>query len=307
MWHTENEKYSEVVALVDGLVSDFENQMYEQVQHHLNDKDRFTANLRGIWWKSFVAYESMSIIAMELATEHIKANENRNEDTTKYDIKFFALMNIHARAAQIFAEILCLLEQGFTDGAFARWRSLFEISVYALFISRNSNQVALGYINQSDTEEKNATWAKSADCFRDKKGNVTFKMIFDSCQQSKNADDIWYKQYELASKIVHPSPQGTMKRLGNAETNNTMLVTGSDWGLHIPLEHAAITFGQISATFFAERRNDGSSLAIIIMQKWVDVVRKHAYEAVGTCFPNIEDAEQIYKNYLNKHQKISVD
>ena len=52
------------------------------------------------------------------------------------DQVFFVLWRLHARSCQITMEILALLKSGFADGAHARWRTLHEIAVTALFIKQ---------------------------------------------------------------------------------------------------------------------------------------------------------------------------
>lgn len=57
-----------------------------------------------------------------------------------------ALVILHTRACQTTLEILTLLENGLADGAFARWRTLYEISVVALLIDRFGDAIAERYI-----------------------------------------------------------------------------------------------------------------------------------------------------------------
>ncbi|AZG33998.1 DUF5677 domain-containing protein [Shewanella psychromarinicola] len=47
------------------------------------------------------------------------------------------LMRQHAHACRITSEIIHLLKGGYADGALARWRTLFEISVNCLIINKH--------------------------------------------------------------------------------------------------------------------------------------------------------------------------
>lgn len=58
-----------------------------------------------------------------------------------------ALLRLHARACQIAGEIETLLRAGFSDGALARWRTLHEVSIIALFLQQQGNAVAKRYID----------------------------------------------------------------------------------------------------------------------------------------------------------------
>jgi hypothetical protein len=60
----------------------------------------------------------------------------------KQDHKFEALIRLHANAALICGEVLELLRGGYASGAHARWRSLHETAVVALFIGSETRETA---------------------------------------------------------------------------------------------------------------------------------------------------------------------
>jgi hypothetical protein len=66
------------------------------------------------------------------------------------------LVRLHARACQVAAEVLALLRQGFPDGAMARWRTLHEIAVVAMFIRDRGEAVAERYLLHSTMESYKA-------------------------------------------------------------------------------------------------------------------------------------------------------
>src|SRR5205085_1323322 len=59
-----------------------------------------------------------------------------------------------ARACQVTDEIICLLENGFADGAMARWRTLHEIAVVATIISQYGESIAERYLAHQAVESK---------------------------------------------------------------------------------------------------------------------------------------------------------
>lgn len=69
-----------------------------------------------------------------------------NEATLSGGITFATLAVLHARACQVSSEILVLLRCGFADGAYARWRTLYELSAVSLFIEKNGKEVAERYL-----------------------------------------------------------------------------------------------------------------------------------------------------------------
>lgn len=62
------------------------------------------------------------------------------------EIVFAVLAILHARACQVSSEILVLLRFGLADGAFARWRTLYELSAVCLFIAKHGQEVAERYL-----------------------------------------------------------------------------------------------------------------------------------------------------------------
>ena len=61
-------------------------------------------------------------------------------------LKREALLILHTRACQTTLEILTLIENGLPDGAYARWRTLYEITVVAFFVSRFGDGAAKRYM-----------------------------------------------------------------------------------------------------------------------------------------------------------------
>lgn len=59
---------------------------------------------------------------------------------------FVALSRLIARGTRVAGEIQALLLAGFADGALARWRTLYEISITATFIARHGDETATRYL-----------------------------------------------------------------------------------------------------------------------------------------------------------------
>ena len=57
-----------------------------------------------------------------------------------------ALLGIHARALRTVTAVLVLLENGLADDAYARWRTLYELSVAAAFLSEHGEDAAERYL-----------------------------------------------------------------------------------------------------------------------------------------------------------------
>jgi hypothetical protein len=57
-----------------------------------------------------------------------------------------ALAQLHVRACQVAREVMILMENGFADGAMARWRTLHELRVIMLVIQDGGNELARRYL-----------------------------------------------------------------------------------------------------------------------------------------------------------------
>src|SRR5579863_8404617 len=66
------------------------------------------------------------------------------------------LIRLLVRGCQVTDEIICLMENGFADGAMARWRTLHEIAVVAAVISQHGDTIAERYLDHQAIESKRA-------------------------------------------------------------------------------------------------------------------------------------------------------
>jgi Family of unknown function (DUF5677) len=76
--------------------------------------------------------------------------------TTVKELLPSILTRLHVRACQVTDEIICLLENGFADGAMARWRTLHEIGVVAAVLHRHGEEITKRYLAHQAVESKRA-------------------------------------------------------------------------------------------------------------------------------------------------------
>ena len=131
------------------------------IQKNKSNLDMVLSEIEAEYGEVFSIYETMYYIAVDIA---IKINEKSEERRAAY--KYISIFHIHGRACQIALEILCLLRNGFADGAFARCRSLWELAIYSQFISENDEGIAQEYYKQAEDENppRKAVWVKNAPC-----------------------------------------------------------------------------------------------------------------------------------------------
>jgi hypothetical protein len=189
------------------------------------------------------------------------------------------LLRLHAHACRIFGEITTLLEGGYPDGAFARWRSLHEIAVTAIVLRDNGSAAAEDYRlyglvqavagmnsfqetalemgrEQYAPEELEAANRLSAeilsqrgDDFRSRNGwarRYVGSSRFENLQQSAGLQK-WRGDYRLASRDIHTDYREMGSLLAMAEAKTDLLVCGqSDSGIVEPAHSAAITLLQVT-------------------------------------------------------------
>ena len=112
---------------------------------------KFLAHQDSIWYDVFSLSQSMYQIAVDSSKAFSDYYRTSLEPSKRASLQytFIALEQIHGRACQEFLEILYLMRLGFADGAFARWRSLFELQCTALFISQQGETIAKQFIDAS--------------------------------------------------------------------------------------------------------------------------------------------------------------
>ena len=133
---------------------DFE-QFLARVPEHVRQERRLAATakrrIRDIWGGSLdllvaLLHESRAMGDQFLRLEYETAK-------TSNDLVFFATMHLHANACLVTSEVITLLEAGYSSGATARWRSLHEVAVYAMFIVKHGPGTAERYLRHGHIKD----------------------------------------------------------------------------------------------------------------------------------------------------------
>ena len=120
-----------------------------------NEIIAFRNHLENRWGIPLSKLRMMLTIAREWCQELNSESENSKEDNKLklHDI----LIRLQARACQVADEIICLLENGFADGAMARWRTLHEIGIVAAVISKHGDGMVERYVAHQAVNQ-NVRW-----------------------------------------------------------------------------------------------------------------------------------------------------
>lgn len=259
--------------------------MYEEVMSFRADEQEFIARQEQKWYRAFVSSETLYIMVLQAAEAYInyvsELDDNEKESRTW---EFLAMQHIHGRAMQEYLEIITLMKNGFADGAYARWRSMYELSIISSFISEHGEKVAKAFVEASETDDR-YEWARASGVFSDNKKYITFNDIQKKCDINSPA---WIKQYDLANKTVHASPQGTFGRLCNMGDENVIPVGRSDYGITTPAEHSAISLVQITTMFFSIFSFSNIVIAMKGISDWINVIREIYFKTHDEVFPDDE-------------------
>ena len=106
---------------------------YQRSEHQQFQQDNYER-----WQNGIDLLEQFININQEAAEDFIQRYTEQHNDIDE-DHQFQALTLLHARAIQTSNEILVQIKNGHTDGAYARWRNLYETAVTALFIKDHPN------------------------------------------------------------------------------------------------------------------------------------------------------------------------
>ena len=189
------------------------------------------------------------------------------------------LTRLHARACQVTYEVLVLLQSGLADGAIARWRSLHEIAVVAMFLHEHGEEFAERYVEHQHVEarraarnyvrcqerlgyeplrpEELAEIEASAEiaidrfgaAFEDQYGwagplKKKRKITFADIERAAGVGHL-RAHYQLACHNVHGNPRAAFYRLGLSD-EPVLLAGPSDQGMSDPAHLTAISLAQCS-------------------------------------------------------------
>jgi hypothetical protein len=223
------------------------------------------------------------------------------------------LVRQHVRACQVTDEILCLLENGFADGAMARWRTLHEIAVVAAIISRHGEDIAQRYLAHQAVESKRAK-NKYLDCYRQlgykplatrevKRIEKAYDAAIAKYGDSFKSDYGWAAEhlkkrrptfadleaeagraemrshYQMGNDNVHAGIKSMYVRLGLVGNYDALLAGCSNGGLVEPGQNTAHTLTQISVVVCLSEPNLDDLVVAEMMKMLRDEIPRSFHDA----------------------------
>lgn len=262
------------------LLSDLKSQAPEMLSRLKEDSAAFRARCYERWREPMDLMWMFWMIAQEVTEAHAHAGP-RDADLLVFD----TLAHLNPKALLITSEILCLLEGGFADAALARWRSLHETVVVAMFIRKHGSTVARDYRLSVWFDNHKAASAlnrvaeranipafsdeemRAIEAARDAAEVAIGRKIkhdwdwaspaFNGRERIPFADierdvgmDHWRPRYKWASQRVHSPFTSPMDLLGMSEAHDFLFQIGpSNSGLVDPLHMTSVSLMQMTTAF----------------------------------------------------------
>ena len=290
----------------------------------------FRGRLEARWGRGFDLLRILLTSCRELGGKC--ANRLGRSRSKKNRVLRSLLVRLHARACQIAAEIVTLMENGFADGAMARWRTLHEVSVVATVVADGGEALARRYIEHEIVESKFAldeytrchaalgykapstrerrrverAFAAAVKAYGDefgrpygwaathlRKKRVTFRDLEDAAQRSAMRS-----YYKMASYSVHAdTPKSIFFRLGVVGDRSIVTAGATDAGFTEPAQNAAVTLVQITALLLEDRM---SNLDVMSQLQALNIIRDKIPDAFMRAERKLErDHREIQRN---RHQ-----
>ncbi|SHJ79887.1 hypothetical protein SAMN05444000_11366 [Shimia gijangensis] len=276
-----------ISELIESIVSEGQNELFESLKKNappmLKEERRAKRSFEDRnyrrWKEPLDLLRTMWVCCQEIAESHAHEGPLDGDELT-----FDTLAHLQPKALLILSEILSLLESGFADGALARWRSLHEVTVVGMFISKHGHEAALAYrlsmwfsnLRAANQYNRHANRANLAPIT-----HAEVSKIEQKCAESREllgrelksdwdwassilkktrpnfADlerevglDHWRPRFKWACQHIHAGFVRPDRLLGMTEADNFAFQVGaSNSGLVEPLQMSAISLMQITNTF----------------------------------------------------------
>ena len=302
----EHELLNDVESISDNYYKILNSKKESLLNHCKQENDFYNNYLYDNWGEAFDYLESIINIVTEVVDLYSDTYCNLAEEEN--NVLFAALRTIHARTILISKECLVLLKNGFPNGAFSLWRSIYELSIIADFLyNKHDSDLCQRYIDyyhiQTYKEEqqnrKNGYPNYSEDGFKAVKDNYNLLIekygkeykkgsygwankyfdktaFFNDIEKESNMKKL--KGYYVASSsFIHGNQKANYDSMGLIPNSYSCLVIGpSDYGLSIPMQNVAISLVNTTALFIGTYSGEASAVVISLLKKLLDELMKTA-------------------------------
>ena len=283
-------------VLVEGFAERISKQMLRDLKKRWPKEQKaqqvdlagFRERMEETWGKPLRQLRMLLTIAREWCGEaHEEADDSEKDGKSRLKK---LMVRFLARSCQVTDEIICLLENGFADGAMARWRTLHEIGAVAAVIAKFGDDIAERYVAHQAVEARRAM-SKYTDCYVDlgykpvsardaKKIEKRYQAAMKRYGEPFKSDYGWAAHhlkksrptfadleaaaghammrahYQMGNDNVHAGVKSMYARLGLLTDYERLLAGRSNAGLTDPGQNAAHTLTQIAVLVCSSAKLD---------------------------------------------------
>lgn len=261
------------------LLKDLHSSWLNEKRLQKNEFSAFQGRLENSYKEGFDLLRIMLTSVRELGNEFFKRQQQFEQKNNS--ILNDTILRLHVRACQVASEIITLLENGYPDGAMARWRTLYEINVVSTIISAGGENLAQRYVDHQIVDSYKAM-KLYGECspqlgFKplSRKEETKIQRLYDDIIQKwgkpfsgsngwasdflQNKDPKWKdleasanqlgmrSYYKLASWGVHAGSKGLFFKLGSIDNEDNLLAGATNYGFTEPAQNTALSLYQITA------------------------------------------------------------
>ena len=302
----ESENWGEVYKefcykLIESLASYITDNLADQDKEEKELHESYREHLQSVWGEGLAWLHQFYSKCIDICEGYRWYIDQAEIVPAKCNL-YNALLAIHGKALLVYAEIICLLENGFPDGAYAHYRMLYELWAVAEFLNADTDDVSRAFLESADAKANNETshykWAKISSRFCEIEKEITISSIVSEAHRILKTDSRvtasnthLKKLYTFPNQIIHPSAAGVLGR--TAYSNENLLVVGNaDSGLCIPAMNASMTMFNISQIFLSMVPCTVSAVGLGILN---EIIGKNV----------IPVFEEIEKNQLHTETSLS--
>jgi len=289
----------------------------------------FKVRLYNRWGKAIDLLRMMETIARDFGSENLKSASKAKESPVMWKI----ITLLHIRACQVTNEIICLLVNGYADGAMARWRTLHELSITLAFIAQHGENLAQRYrdheivesysamkqykaysnilggapVTKDDEEELLSAYTAIIERYGKSFGrrygwaaeiignpDPTFQQI-----EAAIDFDIVRPYYKFASYNVHATPKGISIRLGAVDGNTLAIAGASNAGIEEAGIRTALSFLHANVMLVSKEAN----LDKLVIGHILSQVSQEAQAAFSKAAQRLDRDEQKIRRHEARLKK----
>ncbi|MEM7703456.1 MAG: DUF5677 domain-containing protein [Pseudomonadota bacterium] len=242
-----------------------------------------------------------------------------------------ALVQLHVRACQVAREILTLIENGFADGAMARWRTLHEIEIIALLLHDGGDELAQRYFDHQVVTRRKAANLHQSTCEISDAIPLSKRQITDIEKDYTRALALYGKEfagdygwaskylgnsnprfanlveragaeaskteYKYASYNVHASSTALTVRVGALEGHSVLSAGSTNAGFHKPAQKTAQSILLISTLLSSRLRSIDHAMLLHALVRLRDEAIEKFEKAAQQLLADHQDIEDALEDY----------